>query len=82
MTPSFRPRLMHCPANINRTGAGVFPAIRRRIVAAAPAPSCTAVPNAFTGEVNWVEIDVGTAAEDADHRIDPDELLRVAMARQ
>ena len=31
------------------------------------------VPNAFTGEVNWVEIDVGAAAEDADHRIDPEE---------
>jgi arylsulfatase len=40
------------------------------------------VPNAFTGEVNWVEIDVGASAEDADHKIDPDELLRVAMARQ
>jgi hypothetical protein len=40
------------------------------------------VPNDFTGEVNWVEIAVGTAAEDADHRIDPDELIRVAMARQ
>jgi arylsulfatase A-like enzyme len=40
------------------------------------------VPNAFTGEVNWVEIDVGKAAEDADHQIDPDEILRVAMARQ
>ena len=39
-------------------------------------------PNAFTGEVNWVEIDVGDAAADADHRLDPDELLRVAMARQ
>ena len=40
------------------------------------------IPNAFTGEVNWVEIDVGDAAADADHRLDPDELLRVAMARQ
>ncbi len=40
------------------------------------------VPNRFTGEVNWVEIDVGKAAADADHVIDPDELLRVAMARQ
>jgi arylsulfatase A-like enzyme len=39
-------------------------------------------PNTFTGEVNWVEIDVGKAAEDADHLIDPDELVRVAMARQ
>ena len=40
------------------------------------------VPNDFTGEVNWVEIDVGDAAADADHLLDPDELLRVAMARQ
>jgi arylsulfatase A-like enzyme len=40
------------------------------------------VPNRFTGEVNWVEIDVGAAAGDADHRIDADELVRVAMARQ
>jgi len=40
------------------------------------------VPNTFTGEVNWVEIDVGKAAADADHQIDPDELIRVAMARQ
>jgi len=40
------------------------------------------VPNTFTGEVKWVEIDVGKAAEDADHQIDPDEIVRVAMARQ
>jgi arylsulfatase len=40
------------------------------------------VPNSFTGEVHWVEIDVGEAAEDADHRIGADELVRVAMARQ
>ena len=40
------------------------------------------VPNTFTGEIAWVEIDVGAAAQDADHRIDADELLRVAMARQ
>ncbi|HSD01044.1 MAG TPA: hypothetical protein VLB81_01640, partial [Gaiellales bacterium] len=40
------------------------------------------VPNAFTGEVNWVEIDTGETAIDADHLLEPDELLRVAMARQ
>ena len=40
------------------------------------------VPNAFTGEVNWVEIDVGDAAADQDHLIDADERVRVAMARQ
>ena len=39
-------------------------------------------PNSFTGEVIWVEIDVDDAAADGDHRLDDDELLRVAMARQ
>ena len=29
-----------------------------------------------------VEIDVGQAADDSDHQIDPDERIRVAMARQ
>ena len=36
----------------------------------------------FSGEVNWVEIDVGKAAEDLDHLITPEERLRVAMAIQ
>jgi arylsulfatase A-like enzyme len=36
----------------------------------------------FTGSVLWVQIDIDEAAEDADHQIDPNELLRVAMARQ
>jgi arylsulfatase A-like enzyme len=40
------------------------------------------VPNNFTGEVNWVEIDVAEAAEDLDHLISPEERLRIAMARQ
>ncbi len=39
-------------------------------------------PNHFTGTVNWVQIDVDEAAVDADHRLSPDELLRIAMARQ
>jgi arylsulfatase A-like enzyme len=38
--------------------------------------------NAFTGRVRWVQIDIDEAAEDVDHMISPDELLRVAMARQ
>jgi arylsulfatase A-like enzyme len=38
--------------------------------------------NHFTGVVNWAEIDVSDAAEDADHYLSPDELLRVAVARQ
>ena len=40
------------------------------------------VPNNFTGEINWVAIDVAEAAEDADHLISPEERLRIAMARQ
>ncbi|HEX2326276.1 MAG TPA: arylsulfatase, partial [Chloroflexota bacterium] len=38
--------------------------------------------NAFSGEVNWVQIDLAAAAEDADHLITLEERLRVAMARQ
>jgi arylsulfatase len=34
----------------------------------------------FTGRIHWVQIDVGPA--DDDHRLDPEERLRVAMARQ
>jgi arylsulfatase A-like enzyme len=38
--------------------------------------------NAFTGRVRWVQVDIDDAAEDVDHLISPEELLRVAMARQ
>jgi arylsulfatase len=38
--------------------------------------------NAFNGSVEWVQIDLGEDAEDADHLIAPEERLRVAMARQ
>jgi arylsulfatase len=36
----------------------------------------------FSGDVNWVEIDVGDAAEDLDHLIKPEERLAIAMAIQ
>jgi arylsulfatase A-like enzyme len=36
----------------------------------------------FSGDVNWVEIDVGAAAEDLDHLIKPEERLAIAMAIQ
>jgi hypothetical protein len=36
----------------------------------------------FNGEVNWVEFDIGAAANDADHQISPEERFRVAMAIQ
>jgi arylsulfatase A-like enzyme len=34
----------------------------------------------FTGRINWVQIDVGS--DDHDHFIDPEERMRIAMARQ
>jgi len=36
----------------------------------------------FTGEVNWVQIDVDKDAEDVDHFIKPEERLRLVMAIQ
>ena len=36
--------------------------------------------NEFSGEVNWVQIDL--AKDDHDHLITPDERYRVAMAKQ
>jgi arylsulfatase len=36
----------------------------------------------FTGKVEWVQIDLGKDAEDADHLITPEDRLRAAMARQ
>ncbi|HEX7879568.1 MAG TPA: arylsulfatase [Candidatus Eisenbacteria bacterium] len=36
----------------------------------------------FSGEVNWVQLDVDKDAEDPDHYITPEERLRVIMARQ
>jgi arylsulfatase A-like enzyme len=38
--------------------------------------------NEFSGEVNWVEIDIGKDAENLDHLITPEQRLSVAMAIQ
>ena len=40
----------------------------------------TAHTSRFTGKINWVQIDLGD--DDHDHFIDPEERLRIAMARQ
>jgi len=45
-------------------------------------PDYTAHTSKFNGKINWVRIDLGEDAKDADHFIDPDERFRVAMARQ
>jgi hypothetical protein len=38
--------------------------------------------NEFSRRIDWVQIDLGGDAEDADHLISPSERLQVAMARQ
>jgi arylsulfatase A-like enzyme len=43
-------------------------------------PDYTTRNSRFTGKIHWVQIDLG--ADDHDHFIDPDERLRIAMARQ
>lgn len=46
----------------------------------AVSPDYTAHSSKFTGKIHWVQLDVGK--DDHDHFIDPEERLRVAMARQ
>jgi hypothetical protein len=36
--------------------------------------------NAFTGKLDWVDLSIGPA--EADHLIDPQEFLKIAMVRQ
>jgi arylsulfatase len=43
-------------------------------------PDYTAQSSRFTGKIHWVQLDLGE--DDNDHFIDPEERLRVAMARQ
>ena len=43
-------------------------------------PDYTARDSRFTGKIAWVQLDVGS--DDHDHFVDPDERLRIAMARQ
>jgi arylsulfatase A-like enzyme len=44
------------------------------------APDYTAKDSRFSGKVGWVQIDTGT--DDHDHFVEPEERLRIAMARQ
>ena len=43
-------------------------------------PDYSPTGNEFSGEVNWVQIDL--EKDDRDHLIAPEERLRVVMARQ
>ena len=38
--------------------------------------------SAFTGRINWVQLDIDEAAEDLDHLITPEERMHIAIARQ
>ena len=42
----------------------------------------TSATSRFTGRIDWVRIDLGEDAADADHYITPEERLRFSMARQ
>jgi hypothetical protein len=46
----------------------------------AVAPDCSPKSSAFTGEINWVELEVGD--DDHSHMLDPEEHTRVLMGRQ
>ena len=50
--------------------------------ASAVSPDYTPKTSRFSGEVDWVEIDIDEAAEDLDHLITEEERYRVAMGRQ
>jgi hypothetical protein len=45
-------------------------------------PDYTAHTSRFNGKIDWVRIDLGEDAKDADHYIDPDERFRISMSRQ
>ncbi len=45
-------------------------------------PDYTAHTSKFNGKIDWIRIDLGDDAKDADHYIEPDERFRIAMARQ
>jgi arylsulfatase A-like enzyme len=45
-------------------------------------PDYTAHTSKLNARINWVRIDLGDDAKDADHYIEPDERFRIAMARQ
>jgi arylsulfatase A-like enzyme len=45
-------------------------------------PDYTSHTSKFNGKINWVKIDLGKDAEDADHYITHEERMRVAMGRQ
>ncbi len=70
----------------SRPRASSSPPTRRRTSAdesgTTVSPDYTAHTSKFSGKIDWVRIDLGEDAKDADHYIEPDERFRIAMARQ
>ena len=82
--PVLRRRRRSAPAGSKQPSRWSSPPTRPPTSATSPAPpSPPTTPPAtsrFTGKIHWVQIDLGD--DDHDHFIDPDERLRIAMARQ
>lgn len=49
---------------------------------AAVSPDYSSVGNAFNGEIKGVQLAIADAAESADHKVDPELAIQLAMARQ
>ena len=82
--PVLRRRPRSAPAGSRPPSRWSSPPTRPRTSAtsrARPSPPTTRpATSRFTGRIHWVQIDLGD--DDHDHFIDPDERLRIAMARQ
>jgi arylsulfatase len=53
-----------------------------RDAGSAVSPEYTPEESIFTGGIEWVQLDVDEAAQDADHLITPEERLALVLARQ
>ncbi len=74
-------------ARVGRVGVIGHPVAKTAVVAKAVSPvprsdDYDGESSVFSGTVNWVQMDLGEDADDADHLISPEERLRVVMARQ
>ena len=68
---------------VDRTQAFIFSADETMDVgyeSGSPVTEDYPVQNAFTGKIDWVDVSIGPA--DADHLIDPQAYMKIAMIRQ
>jgi arylsulfatase A-like enzyme len=45
-------------------------------------PDYSSEGSRFTGEIKWIQVDIGEDADDADHMVTAEERIRIAMAKQ